>query len=490
MSGEMSIFDFFGGAPEAKDSLVKPIPKKEPAKGKVKSGEKAKKDPARGVRLSFPVRILGRSFSLTMEGEGDTSLKEVTEYLNGQGYEEVRHARIGYAKLGESTVLLLYDGLKASAAGDAVEGRAVICEGQLKAEFEPEEDGEEEATVKNLTELSLPGEEWRDAPLDYDATSGVAIPVGEARRLADGRFSADAEVRYLGETYAVRAGDPIETVIGEMQEGADGASLTRFGGVSILTINASAKARCPQPDRSAFGVDEKKTARKAKEKIAVPVTVRFVNFARDYHLSVGDFDGRRFVTWEELLECLKKKEPLFAQSDRKVDHLYDREAGCVSVAVISGSKGACLEHPCYRAGFSMKERIPRDVLAEVVCHFARDLSREAVAFIWHENGRYRVVYPASEDAGACGVSYEMPMIGTGDYVMTIHSHCRMPAFFSAVDDGDELSIPGLYGVLGRILEEEGEISYEGAFRVVVAPGEWLYLSEDELFEKEETDDEE
>ena len=114
----------------------------------------------------------------------------------------------------------------------------------------------------------------------------------------------------------------------------------------------------------------------------------------------------------------------------------------------------------------------------------------AVAFIWHENGRYRVVYPASEDAGACGVSYEMPMIGTCDYVMTIHSHCRMPAFFSAVDDGDELSIPGLYGVLGRILEEEGEISYEGAFRVVVAPGEWLYLSEDELFEKEETDDEE
>lgn len=484
---EMSIFDFFGGAPESKDSLVKPLPKKEPAKGKVKVKEKAKDNPAKGVKFALPVTVIGRSFREVMEGEGEKNLQEIAEWLHEKGYEEVRHERIGFARLSESLVTLTYESLRRSAEDELVEGNAVICEGLLKAEFTPKGDGEDaQHSVRELMELGLPGEEWRGCGLDFDQTSGVAMPVGKSERIGTDAERKDSDVWYQGERYQVKAGENvIEKVVGELPEGAECATLTSIGGVRLLTLTPKVAARCPKTDRDAFGVDDKKTVKKVQERMRLPLTVRFVNFARDYSLSEADFGGKAVVTWQDLLDCLKKREPIFAQSDRKVDHLYDEEAGCVSVAVISGSKGALFEHPCYAAGFAMKERIPRSVLNEIVTRFSRDLTKEAIAFVWRRGGRYEAVWPAEEEAGATSVRYEMPILADGDYVMTIHSHCLMRPFFSRVDDADELSMPGLYGVIGRIRREGDEISYESLFRAVYAPWECLPVSEDELFEEEE-----
>lgn len=109
-------------------------------------------------------------------------------------------------------------------------------------------------------------------------------------------------------------------------------------------------------------------------------------------------------------------------------------------------------------------QIPSEILGEVVNHFAEDLSRESIVQIWEEDGVYRVVYPEYKDASKAFISYSFPLTSKGNYVMTIHSHNTMKAYFSGVDDADELALPGLYGVIGRIKQVGDDIFYESDFR--------------------------
>ena len=67
-----------------------------------------------------------------------------------------------------------------------------------------------------------------------------------------------------------------------------------------------------------------------------------------------------------------------------------------------------------------------------------------VEFRWAADG-YRAVVPAGERRGAAAVRYA-PGEGT---VLQLHSHHRMPAYFSRTDDADEQGL-ALYGVLGRL----------------------------------------
>ena len=67
-----------------------------------------------------------------------------------------------------------------------------------------------------------------------------------------------------------------------------------------------------------------------------------------------------------------------------------------------------------------------------------------VEFQWREDG-YHAVVPEGEHRSVAAVRYE-PGEGT---VLQLHSHHRMPAYFSATDDADELGF-ALFGVLGRL----------------------------------------
>lgn len=109
-------------------------------------------------------------------------------------------------------------------------------------------------------------------------------------------------------------------------------------------------------------------------------------------------------------------------------------------------------------------QIPGEILGEVVNYFAEDLSKESIVQIWEEDGRYKVVKPAYAEATKARVDYSFSLTTKGRYVMTIHSHNTMAAYFSNVDDADELDIPGLYGVIGRIKQVGDDIHYESAFR--------------------------
>ena len=101
-------------------------------------------------------------------------------------------------------------------------------------------------------------------------------------------------------------------------------------------------------------------------------------------------------------------------------------------------------------GYDWDERAERvaDVLGERPDH--TELIEAMIAIVWNGDA-YEVVSP-SQDASASHVTYEK----TQGTVVELHSHHRMRAYFSPVDDADEQGL-GLYGVVGRLHTDRPEV---------------------------------
>lgn len=103
-------------------------------------------------------------------------------------------------------------------------------------------------------------------------------------------------------------------------------------------------------------------------------------------------------------------------------------------------------------GFSFAlPRIPAALLEEVLFAFRAALPREAVVqVLWDCEARaYRIGLP-EQHAGACSVDFARALLPENlVWVMDIHSHGRLGAYFSRTDDLDEKAT-GLYAVVGKV----------------------------------------
>lgn len=91
-------------------------------------------------------------------------------------------------------------------------------------------------------------------------------------------------------------------------------------------------------------------------------------------------------------------------------------------------------------------------------------------------GRYALVVPEQTVSGT-RVRYTPPELPAGTtVVLALHSHHRLPAYFSATDDGDEQGL-ALYGVLGRLNTPHPEV----ALRAGVY-GAWLPVPWSDVFD--------
>lgn len=97
----------------------------------------------------------------------------------------------------------------------------------------------------------------------------------------------------------------------------------------------------------------------------------------------------------------------------------------------------------------MLRRIPIALIADVVRYFMQDISKEAIVQIYWVDGEFRIIYPVEQRASEVEVSYTFG-IQKGEHVCTIHSHGKLNAFWSMVDDADEVQTTGLYGVFGNL----------------------------------------
>ncbi|MDP9374595.1 MAG: Mov34/MPN/PAD-1 family protein [Chloroflexota bacterium] len=90
-------------------------------------------------------------------------------------------------------------------------------------------------------------------------------------------------------------------------------------------------------------------------------------------------------------------------------------------------------------------------------------------------GRYALVVPEQE-VSAARVRYAPPTLPPGaTVVLALHSHHRLPAYFSATDDGDEQGL-ALYAVVGRLDTARPEVALRAG-----AYGAWLPVPWGDVF---------
>lgn len=101
-------------------------------------------------------------------------------------------------------------------------------------------------------------------------------------------------------------------------------------------------------------------------------------------------------------------------------------------------------------------KIPETIYNQMVDYFREDLTKEAIVRILYnkETDDYIMVKGGGEKDKAY-LSYDFsemrPLVSAGyQQVCEIHSHNTMPAFFSRIDDKDELETMGVFGVMGNL----------------------------------------
>lgn len=170
-------------------------------------------------------------------------------------------------------------------------------------------------------------------------------------------------------------------------------------------------------------------------------------------------------------DLVENQEPINILAAR--DGYYEVRENAIGVFIAKAPVVEELE-PC-REGFKMSlPKIPDDLFAQLVSFFAdysvRDEGEVEVmgVFYWDtENKRYVLDVPFQEvskvKVDACYTDFPPQFIKVAE----IHSHNTMRAYFSDIDDADELGTM-LYGVVGKLRQGFRDITYDLRTRAGVA----------------------
>lgn len=346
--------------------------------------------------------------------------------------------------------------------------------------------------------------EYEGCMFHYDDKQGILIPFVRGENEVKGRkYRLPLAVGYLGLTERYDKKD-----FGELVEG-----------VTLKQVRELYAQKYPEYDNAIFAcVGEgrylfpvicfKKEG--TAERYSLPLIVRGPGFRLE--LAPSDFKGREAVTMEEIRSAIEDLYPEF--SKERTEMVYD-ERGFVIPILIGSRKGIRIMSA--RAGqdlFFTKGRdgrdyrieqmpygffdssvdgsdvdffldagkIPGKLLDEIIAFFRKDPEKEAAAQIFYDAERkeYRVHYPPQE-AGSCSVVFRRDPELENDCVlmMDVHSHGRMQAFFSTVDDHDEKGTR-LFLVIGRL-----DKAVQCRLRAGIA-GSYREVPIADVFEMEET----
>lgn len=123
-------------------------------------------------------------------------------------------------------------------------------------------------------------------------------------------------------------------------------------------------------------------------------------------------------------------------------------------------------------------KIPTRLLSLIVADFKAHLDVERIFQIrWDTLAKeYVIVKPTEFKTSKCAIEYDFSDVPAHlKQVLEIHSHNTMPAYFSSIDDADELC-KGFYGVVGRLDKEQPMMKFrvgmEGYFTEI--PFEHLF----------------
>ena len=262
-----------------------------------------------------------------------------------------------------------------------------------------------------------------------------------------------------------------------------------------------------------------KSAKKKEEKYPVEGTTCYLVFNGYKELLTKEaFGGKEKIVKQDLIEYFKPKFAVFASAEKVsgVNCVYDTTSKVLSVDITPGRRGAFGATPspgvvstpeqlkgllfnpaesCFNAQIggmcgehagellfanqtaayflSPDEQkllyfiqkcgaVPHGIKAGILSYFKNKLPMEAIVRILFNayDGQFSLQYPKSAVETKVSVGNAVfepiknPYIGIA---ATFHSHNTMPAFFSSVDDAAEMDQIGVFGVIGRLDEDEPDI---------------------------------
>lgn len=214
------------------------------------------------------------------------------------------------------------------------------------------------------------------------------------------------------------------------------------------------------------------------------------------------FGGKKRVTEKGIIEFLSKDYPEFTMERTKLT--YDKKGNFIFPSLKSSSKGAmvyasreeCMdaaekapvyflanyledgrefryektpvmdieaaadgEDGCFRWKLPPVPQKIFDTIREFFAHVTHEHGTEALVWLVYfpEEGKYDVIVPEQEVDRISVYTEAMTLTNPSVYhVADIHSHNSMNAFFSPVDDADEMGNQ-VYGVMGRLDTTEPEV---------------------------------
>ncbi|WP_026653348.1 hypothetical protein [Butyrivibrio proteoclasticus] len=489
---------------EAEDSVVISDSTEEEAKDKA-SKKKAAPKKKKESTLVGPVVVKGIGFTFTY---GDNGVKykpvEVAKAAYDAGYKEVALMELYHD--GVSTVFCNFK--KATNEDEQIGERVTILSGENRASYQTSDFGDLEAEEVSVFDLSL---KYVESHPDF---KGCSLCVDTAIESATPVFTKKVTL-VDDKDYAVYSDGGNQTLTGaqikNLYPEKDVTVVAYTSDADILFIGATTKNRVTA-SRSDFGIEGESRSVKTKELYRLPFVLWIETYGTKAQLTADNFGGKAVVDKNDIVDYLKNYYRIFRSQSRKFDISYDRNAGIVGVAVVSGEKGAAvaapsfnivsnvITFPFYRVDSEYKERventelgifrgyenvethdvhgvtferklpkIPAYLLSDIIKEFSKDLSKEnMVQIYWSVNDQCYYIKKPTASYTKVRVLYEM--CHTDDILaLTIHSHNTMTGRFSAIDDADEI-YTGLFGVIGNLDKNELTMSFragmEGSFTTI------------------------
>lgn len=343
------LFEGFGEAPKKEEKKVEKKTEKKAEKPKEKKAA-PKKNKAKETKLTFPVLVRGRSFAIKLTGEGEVDVQALVEKLvNSAHLDELKHKKARFAKIDDNTLQVVFDNLVATDSNISVSLPVVLCDGQLKAEYtentqlEVEEDAE--PSVAELVKAGLSDESREGLLVDYDATSGVAVPVYQVLLEKDAGQTIKAGDTLLvgGEVKVVEnTSSLIPDYLGEIPDGWGIEYKKLKDGCYYLGLKPQGKvfSELISIDRTPFGVTEEKKAEPVKEMINLPVDIETIMPRGKVTMEPKDFDGKEKVPFDDVVEKLRVAMPIIGKEKKVSDHVYQADKNLLEVSFASGRKGS------------------------------------------------------------------------------------------------------------------------------------------------------
>ena len=215
-----------------------------------------------------------------------------------------------------------------------------------------------------------------------------------------------------------------------------------------------------------FQLINKKIEEKNKiVRVKLPVKMNFLHDPGPLKVLTPEmFDGKEYVTEKDIFNIVDRYFPNIYTYDN-VDISYIDSVNAVTFLKLGRKKGSTdkeFDLETSVANFSISDGIlryehnipliPSKIMLEIYDYFVSNLPYEALARIMYDvkQQKYFVKYMEFADTSLTRVSWSDDVVQEDEYVvMEIHSHNSMPAFFSEVDNHDEV-LPMLYGVMGYL----------------------------------------